>query len=39
MGNNYVCHRSVIKFGKPVTRKTVDVSGRKFSQSQIVMVK
>ena len=34
--NNYTAHRASIKFGKPITRKTVDVSQRKFDCNQLV---
>lgn len=37
--NNYAAHRSVISLGKDVTRKTIDVSNRRFVQSQLRRVK
>lgn len=34
--NNFDAMKAVTKFGKPVTRKTVDVSNRVFRQQQLV---
>jgi len=37
--NNYEAQKNTMAYGKPITRKTVDVSGRVFRQEQLVRVK
>jgi len=39
MGNQWEAHSAVINLGKPITRKTVDVSQRRFEQWQLETVK
>lgn len=39
MGNQWEAHAATITFGKPVTRKTVDVSNRVYRVEQLAREK